>query len=366
MRPISNVVDASNLVMLELGQPTHPYDAALVAGHALRARRAQPGETLVTLDGVERVLAMSGRGLGDTGEDCVIVDGDDRVLGLAGIMGGASSEINVETTDVLLEAAYFDAMAIARSSKRHALRSEASNRFERGVDPQLGLRAAGRFVAILRESVPELEWWANPLDIGGDIPVSPAIELRVSDVERLLGVALDDDEVKSILEGLDFLLEKKRDHFVVTPPSRRLDIRAGVCGRADVIEELARLHGYRQIPRRTPTWTQPGGLSARQRLRRQLRDVVVDTGALEAWTSTLGSDKDFDLLHAGQARVRVTNPLAADESVLRASMITGLVRTWARNVERGTGRRRAGGVWRGLHSPKRRAASARHAWRRRR
>ena len=154
MRAISNVVDASNLVMLELGQPTHAYDAAHVAGRTLRARRARPGETLETLDGVERQLATTGRGLGDTGEDCVIVDGDDNVLGLAGIMGGAASEISDATTDVLLEAAYFDPMCIARSSKRHALRTEGSNRFERGVDPQLALRASARFVAILRESCP--------------------------------------------------------------------------------------------------------------------------------------------------------------------------------------------------------------------
>ena len=125
MRPISNVVDASNLVMLELGQPTHPYDAAHVAGKTLRARRARSGETLETLDGVVRELAKAGRGLGDTGEDCVIIDGDDHVLGLAGIMGGASSEISESTTDVLVAAAFFDPMTIARSSKRHGLRSEA-------------------------------------------------------------------------------------------------------------------------------------------------------------------------------------------------------------------------------------------------
>ena len=155
MRPISNVVDASNLVMLELGQPTHPYDAANVAGRSIRVRRAHSGETLTTLDGVVRDLAQPGRGLGDTGEDCAIVDGDDHVIGLAGIMGGASSEISAQTTDVLLEAAFFDPMTIARSSKRHGLRSEASNRFERGVDPALALEAAGRFVALLRESNPE-------------------------------------------------------------------------------------------------------------------------------------------------------------------------------------------------------------------
>ena len=337
MRPISNVVDASNLVMLELGQPTHPYDANHVAGRTLRARRARVGESLTTLDGVERELAKSGRGLGDTGEDCVIVDGDDHVLGLAGIMGGASSEISADTTDVLLEAAFFDPMSIARSSKRYALRSEASNRFERGVDPQLALRAAARFVAILKESVPDLQWLADPLDVRGTIPTPPTIELRDDDVERLLGVAIESSEVTSILEGLGFTIATKSDHLLVTAPSNRLDIRTGAPGRADVIEEIARLHSYRRLTRHTPAWPQPGGLTARQLLRRRLRDAVVDSGALEAWTPTLGSEADFDLLHADQPRVRVTNPIASDESVLRATLVTGLVRAWAKNYERGIG-----------------------------
>ena len=337
MRPISNVVDASNFVMLELGQPTHPYDAAHVAGHTLRARRARTGETLTTLDGVERTLATSGRGLGDTGEDCVIVDGDDRVLGLGGIMGGAASEISNATSDVLLEAAFFDPMTVARSSKRHGLRSEASNRYERGVDPQLALRAAARYVEILRESVPELRWLADPLDVRGTLPTPPTITLRDVDVERLLGVSLAKDEITEVLSGLDFTVVDDGAALQVTAPSRRLDVREGALGRADVIEEVARLYGYGRLARRNPAWSEPGGLTTRQHNRRHIRDVVVDAGALEAWTPTLVSDAEFDLLHAGVERVRIANPLSAEESVLRATMVTGLARAWARNFERGVG-----------------------------
>lgn len=337
MRAISNVVDASNLVMLELGQPTHAYDAEHVAQRTLRARRARPGETLETLDGVVRQLAMTGRGLGDTGEDCVIVDGDDVVLGLAGIMGGAASEISDVTTDVLLEAAYFDPMAIARSSKRHGLRTEGSIRFERGVDPHLALRAAARFVAILRESCPGLEWLREPLDVAGATPERPTIELFPDDIRRVLGVEIASDDVTAILRGLRFEVEQAGEHLNVTAPSARPDVREGVAGRADVIEEIARLYGYRRLPRHTPTWPEPGGLSERQKLRRHLRDVTVDLGAAECWTPTLGSDRDFDLLHPGGARVRITNPLASDEAVLRATMFTGLVRVWGKNLERGTG-----------------------------
>jgi phenylalanyl-tRNA synthetase beta chain len=337
MRPISNIVDASNLVMLELGQPTHPYDAHLVGQRTLRARRARVGESLTTLDGVERALAQSGRGLGDTGEDCVIVDGDDHVLGLAGIMGGASSEISANTTEILVEAAFFDPMSIARSSKRHGLRSEASNRFERGVDPTLALRAVARFVAVLRESVPALEWLDSPLDVRGDIPSPPTITLRPLDVERLLGVAIPQDEVTRILTGLGFTVDGAGEELLITAPPNRLDVRQGVAGRADVIEEIARLYSYLRLPRHSPVWPEPGGLNERQLLRRRLRDVVVDVGAIEAWTPTLGSDADFDLLHPEQPRVRVTNPLASDESVLRATQITGLVRAWVKNSERGLG-----------------------------
>jgi phenylalanyl-tRNA synthetase beta chain len=337
MRPISNVVDASNLVMLELGQPTHPYDAQHVADHVVRVRRAVPGESLETLDGVTRELAKAGRGLGDTGEDLVIVDGDNHVMGLAGIMGGASSEISDSTSDVLLEAAFFDPMTIARSSKRHGLRSEASNRFERGVDPNLALRAAARFVEILSQSVPDLQWLAEPLDVWGTVPERATIELRAGDIERGLGVDLETSEVTSILEGLGFEVEARDGSLLVRPPSTRLDVRSGAAGRADVIEEIARLHSYHRLPRETPAWPEPGGLSQRQKLRRLVRDVAVDLGMHEAWTPTLGSDPDFDLLGEGQERVRITNPLASEESVLRATMLTGLVRAWGRNVERGTG-----------------------------
>jgi phenylalanyl-tRNA synthetase beta chain len=337
MRPISNIVDASNFVMLELGQPTHPYDASRVAKQTLRARRARPGETLTTLDGVERRLATPGRGLGDTGEDCVIVDGDDHVLGLAGIIGGASSEIDETTTDVLLEAAYFDPMTIARSSKRHGLRSEASHRNERGVDPELALRAAARFVEILSLSVPDLEWLKDPLDVRGMVPTPPTMVIHDEDVERLLGIMIAHGDIVSILEGMDFRVTERDAGLEVSAPTRRPDIRDGDFGRADVIEEIARLYGYERIPRHHPAWPEVGGLTERQQLRRLLRQVVVDAGALEAWTPSLGSDADFDLLRPDEQRVRVTNPLAADESVLRATLMTGLVRAWARNFERGTG-----------------------------
>ncbi|HEV2428152.1 MAG TPA: phenylalanine--tRNA ligase subunit beta, partial [Acidimicrobiales bacterium] len=247
MRPINNVVDASNLVMLELGQPTHPYDAALVAGSTIGVRAAAAGERLTTLDGAERILGVAGRGLGDTGVDAVIVDGNDEAIGLAGIMGGASSEISATTTDVLVEAAWFDPMTVARSSRRHGLRTEASARFERGVDPTLPLRAVGRLVAVLRETSPGLAWLADPLDERGSLPVPPTIELTEDDVERALGSRVEREEYEAGLAALGFSVERDGDVARVTAPPSRPDVRAGVAGRADVIEEVARLHGYRRL-----------------------------------------------------------------------------------------------------------------------
>ncbi len=335
MRSISNVVDASNLVMLELGQPTHPYDAAKVAGGVIRVRRARANELLVTLDGATRKLAQPGRGLGDSGDDCVIADGNDAVVGLAGIMGGASSEISLATTEVILEAAYFDPMSIARSSKRHGLRSEASARFERGVDPELALFAVARFVAVLRESVPELEWLDSPLDVRGEVPAPSTVALGPNDVEKVLGASLPLDEVEAHLRAIGFITSRGDGDFTVVAPSSRPDIRSGIAGRADVIEEIARLHGYRRLPRRTPSWPEPGALNERQRLRRRLRRVFVEAGVDEAWTPTLVSARMFSLTHAGQSPVTVTNPLATDESVLRPTMLTGLVAAWGENVDRG-------------------------------
>ncbi len=337
MRAVNNVVDASNYVMLELGQPTHPYDAALVKGRHLGVRRATAGETLVTLDDVERELGRPGRGLGDTGVDCVIVDGTDTVVGLAGVMGGATSEISSSTTDVLLEAAFFQPMVIARTSKRLGLRSEASNRFERGVDPRLAPRATARFVALLQLSSPDLEWLSEPLMASGETPERPVLTVSQAESDALLGTHVPLEESARLLRAINFEVQIDNDVMTVVPSSARLDIRSGLAGRADVIEEIARLYSYRRLARRTPTWPAPGGLTERQKLRRTLRDVCVGFGGFEAWTPSLGDDDDFDVFHPGVERLRITNPLSSDESVLRASCVLGLVRTWARNAERGSG-----------------------------
>ena len=336
MRPVNNVVDASNYVMLERGQPTHPYDARLVEGGRLGVRIARTGESLVTLDGAERTLGTPGRGLGDTGVDCVIVDGRDNVIGLAGVMGGSSSEITDSTTDVLLEVAFFDPMTIARTSKRIGLRSEASHRFERGVDSDDADAVAQRFVDILSLSSPSVRIEQRSVSTGS-LPVRTPVSITAAHIERLLGTAIDLATAERLLTGIGFRAETSGPELLLHPPASRLDIREGIPGRADVIEEIARLYSYRRLDRRVPSWSEPGRLSHRQRDRRQLRSIAVGLGWLEAWTATLISDEDFAALHPNTTPLRVTNPLASDESVFRGSMVMGLTRAWARNAERGNG-----------------------------
>ena len=334
MRAVNNVVDASNYVMLERGQPTHPYDATLVAGQAIGVRQARSGEVLKTLDGNDRVLGQPGRGLGDTGIDCVIVDGGDVVIGLAGIMGGESSEIRETTSAVLLEVAFFDPMTIARTSKRLGLRSEASHRFERGVHFNGRAEAGARFVELLRMTCPGLQVAALH-QAHGQLPSLPVISLTENDVASLLGTTIALDECAAYLRAINCDVVRNGETLEVTTPSSRLDIRGGHLGRADLIEEIARLYSYRRLVRRTPTWPTPGGLSPRQSTRRALRSIALGLGWTEAWTTTLLSEAEFALTHQGDPMIRVTNPLAAEESIFRSSAVVGLVNAWLRNAERG-------------------------------
>jgi phenylalanyl-tRNA synthetase beta chain len=324
MRPISNVVDASNYVMLERGQPTHPYDLSRLPGRGLIVRQATPGETLETLDGTTRTL-------GNTGEDCLICDGESTPVGIAGIMGGASSEISDSTTEVLLEVAYFTPMAVARTSKRLALRTEASARFERGTDPW-GIDAAiNRFAQLLAESCPTLSTCDGTLDIRGDVPQPFEIALPIARVQRQIGVPLGRDEIAALIEPIGFAVrplasrDDPGDQLTVLVPTNRPDVRRAPYGIDDVIEEVARTFGYANIPRHTPTWPQPGHLTALQRSRRLAKDVLCGLGASEGWTNTFVSAEAHRKVGLSGAAVRVSNPLVAEEPFLRRSLMPGLL-----------------------------------------
>lgn len=339
MRPINNVVDASNYVMLELGQPTHPYDLDRLAGNGLIVRRAREGETLVTLDGITRTLGKRGRSLQDNAEDCIICDAEGIPAGVGGIIGGLSSQITESTTNVLFEAAYFAPMAVAKTSKRLAVRTEASARFERGCDPWGIDRAAARLCEIVAMSCAPgtITKAVGELDVRGDVPVSFDVRLPVAKVNSLLGTSLISTDVADLIAPIGFSCSSDaRDSSVlnVVVPTDRPDVRPAPFGVVDIIEEVARVYGYANLPRRVPSWPQPGKLYEHQRRRRLIKDICCGIGAYEAWTSTFVADEDHEVIGLRGPAITVTNPLVNAESVLRRSLLPGLLRAIARNFDR--------------------------------
>lgn len=323
MRAINNVVDISNYVMLELGNPNHPYDLDRLGGGGLIVRDARPGERLVTLDGVERVLGTGPE------PDCLICDGNDVAVGIGGVMGGARAEIDERTTNVLLEVAWFDRMAIARTSKRLGLRTEASARFERGVDPEGVERAVARFVQLAAEFAAAT---IGDRTVVGAPPPRRRVRVRVARVNAILGTDLTAEQVAGYLAPIGFAAEPAGDGvFSVTIPSWRPDAAEEI----DVIEEVARHHGYERIPRTVPRSPFVGGLTPYQRDRRVVREVLVGLGISEAVGPMLvgpGDHARAGLPEGPGEVIRAADPLAREESVLRTSLLPGLLRAVAFNA----------------------------------
>ncbi len=311
MRPINNVVDVSNYVMLELGQPTHPYDRALLPGSGFVVRRAEPGEVLVTLDEVERRL-------GD-GDDCLICDAEGNPIGIGGIMGGASSEISESTTEVVLEAAYFTPMVIARTSKRLGLRTEASARFERGCDVEGIERASDRFCELLGAGTPS----AGLIDVRTSEEPAPPVRLRTARVNALLGTNLSDEQVRGYLEPIGFrAVEVDAGVIDVTVPSFRPDSSAEI----DLVEEVARHHGYSKLGRTVPVTSQVGALTPYQRDRRRVRQILTGAGVTEAMGTMLVGPGDHKRSGLPEDGIAAADPMVREESILRTSLRPGLLR----------------------------------------
>lgn len=344
MRPISNVVDASNYVMLELGQPTHAYDLERLPAPALRVRAARRGETLVTLDDVERTLGTG------TQPDCLICDGNDRPIGIAGIMGGASSEVHAGTSDVVLEAAHFVPMAIARTSKRIGLRSEASARFERGVDIGAAQRAVARFAEILAQSCPDLRPVGPTVDWMADgAATADVVPLRTGRVNAVLGTSLVDDDLARLLTPIGFAVRfAAPGEASVTVPTFRPDVVAEI----DLVEEVARHHGYSSIERSTVRPAQVGRLTPYQQARRRVRVLVAGAGLSEAMTGPLIGPGDHARAGLPEDGVEAVDPLVREESVLRTSLLPGLLRAARFNADRrnpDVGLFEIGATWRAPH-----------------
>jgi len=333
MRSINNVVDATNCVMFELNQPMHAYDVARLAGPAVIARRARPGERLVTLDGTDRPLA----------ESMVVIADASGAIGVAGAMGGAHSEVSSETTDLFLECAYFAPPRVRATRRALGLSSEASYRFERGIDLWNGPEALRRCVEIIQATAGgTLD--GTPVDLFPQVTHPPRIFLRPARVARVLGVDVPWDAIERYLVAIGATVVSKPDdgRIAVDVPGWRPDLVAEI----DLIEEIARLHGYDNFPTELRPF-RVGELPSApsEAVHGALRRGLVAQGLFEVQTIPLGPED-------GPESVRLLNPLSADEAFLRARLLPGLVRrveaNWAvqtrdvRLFEIGTVFRRAG------------------------
>ncbi|MFF5961372.1 phenylalanine--tRNA ligase subunit beta [Streptomyces luteogriseus] len=329
MRPISLAVDVTNYVMMELGQPLHAYDRGLVQG-TIGVRRAEAGEKLITLDGVERTLDA---------EDLVITD-DRGPIGLAGVMGGANTEIAdhdaVEnaTADVVIEAAHFDAVSIARTARRHKLSSEASRRFERGVDPQAAAAAAQRTVDLL-------------VLLAGGTAEAGVTEVLAPSAPRTITIPADHpDKVAGVAYGRETVVRRLQevgcdvygqDELIVTVPSWRPDLT----DPNDLAEEVIRLEGYENLPSTLPKPPTGLGLTDRQRLHRRVGRALAGAGYVEAPNYPFIGEQVFDQLgleadDPARRVVKLSNPLSDEEPALRTSLLPGLLAALRRNDGRGS------------------------------
>jgi len=326
MRPISNVVDVTNYVLLERGQPLHAFDLAHLAGRGLVVRLAAAGELITTLDGVERRLHP---------DDLLVCDAERTPQAIAGIMGGADAEVRATTAEILLEAAYFEPQGISITSKRLGLRSESSARFERGVDPEGVLESSAR-AAELMEEVAGATMAPEPIDLYPAPIERPRITVRVERVNALLGTGLTAEAIPGLLAPLGIEVGPDPSgapgRFVARPPTFRPDLEREI----DVVEEVARRIGLDSIPRTLPPATRSGtGLSPRQRDRRLVVDALVGAGLAEAVTiSLVAADAVRASGYTGEV-VEAANPLRAEESVLRPLIRTGLLHAAGRNAGHG-------------------------------
>ncbi len=326
VRPINNIVDITNYVMLEYGQPLHAFDADKLAGGRIDVRMARQGETIVTLDDQERKLEP---------HMLLITDGE-KPIALAGVMGGANTEVTETTVNILLESAKFDGGTVRKTSRQLGLRSESSIRFEKGVDHARVVPALDRAAALMAR-------YASGLAADGYVEASAMIEqpvdvgVTLAKINAYLGTELSSLEVKTIFERLGFDYEASDDgRFKVRVPSRRGDITRDV----DLIEEVARLFGYDEIPT-TPIEgsTTPGGLTTAQAIRRGIRRKLTDAGLTEAFSYSLthpARTRLFRTLAEDAKPIRLAMPMSEDRSVLRTSLLPNLLEVAAYNRNRRT------------------------------
>jgi len=324
MRPISLPVDVTNYVMLELGHPIHGYDADKLHG-TVGVRRATPGEKLTTLDGVERVL--------DPG-DLVVVD-DSGPIGLGGVMGGSTTEMSAETTNVLVEVASWDPVSMFRTGKRHKLTSEAGKRNERGVDPTIPEAAADRVVELLVAHGGATA--GTGVTKVGTAPTSPAVTITADLPARITGMDIEPSTVVENLTAIGCTVEGD-DKLVVVPPPWRRDITDPF----DLVEEVARIVGYENVPSVLPPAPAGRGLTQGQLLRRRVGRVLAGAGYVEVLTFPFVGPEAYDALGLApddvrRTALRLANPLSTEAPLMTTTLLPGVLETLVRNVGRGAG-----------------------------
>lgn len=320
IRPINNVVDVTNLLMLDYGQPLHAFDYQKIGGHTIEVRRAEKDETLTTLDGKVRQL---------TPEDIVISNGE-KALNLAGVMGGLDSEITAKTTTVVLEAAIFDAAHIRKTAQRYNLRSEASSRFEKGVNRATVITALDHAASLIAElgqgSV--LKGRVAPTSV---TPTPVKVQLTTEKTNQVLGTNLTSAEIKQTFQQLGFATTEKAGTFAVSVPPRRWDIHIA----ADLIEEVARIYGYEHLPATLPASATPGVLTAKQQLQRRLAATLEANGLDQALSYALTTPERASAFQLGDSYpTKVSWPLSVDHTTLRMNLISGLLDDLAYNTAR--------------------------------
>ncbi len=322
-RSISNVADASNYVLNEIGQPTHTFDLDKLEGGKIIVRRARAGETLTTLDGVERKLAA---------DDLVIADAVKPVA-LAGVMGGEATMITYATKNVLIESAWFDPVSIRRTARRLGMHTDASHRYERGADPGITSVACARVAELILASAGGS--LSAEIDAVGRTVAQPRLMLAASEVKRILGVEIPAAEIARILRRLGFSVECKSaegsgPEFTVTVPSWRLDVEREI----DLIEEVARIYSYLKIPSTLPSFG--GGVVELPNARKQaeLRGRLLALGYNESLSSTFIPQEDARFFAAVEP-VRIANPLSEEASFMRTTLVPGLLLQIAYNLNRG-------------------------------
>ncbi len=320
LRPISPVVDVTNYVMMELGQPMHGFDLDSIRG-GIRVRPAEAGEKLALLDGSEI----------ECRDDTLVIADHEKALALAGIMGGQDSSVQDSTRNILLESAFFTPSRIAGKARSYGLHTDSSHRFERGVDPELQIAALERATALLLEIVGGEAGPVVSQRVDAHIPQRPQIRLRHERVERMLGIAIEPARIEGILRKLDMHVEPQGDDWLVTGPSWRFDINI----EADLVEEIGRIVGYDNIPgTREAAHVAMSACSETEVDANRLRDALVARGYFEAITYSFVSPELEQILHPGQSTLSLANPISSDMSEMRTRLLPGLVQALRHNLNR--------------------------------